>query len=31
MVLKNCGPQVDPGLAEVGNMGLQPKLVGEGV
>ena len=27
MVLKNCGPKGYPGMAEVGNMGLPPKLL----
>jgi hypothetical protein len=27
MVLKNCGPRGYPGMAEVGNMGLPPKLL----
>lgn len=31
MVLKNCGPKGYPGMAEVGNMGLPPKLLKEGV
>ncbi len=31
MVLKNCGPKGYPGMAEVGNMGLPPKLLAEGV
>jgi dihydroxy-acid dehydratase len=31
MVLKNCGPKGYPGMAEVGNMGLPPKLLQQGV
>lgn len=31
MVLKNCGPRGYPGMAEVGNMGLPPKLLARGV
>jgi dihydroxy-acid dehydratase len=31
MVLKNCGPKGYPGMAEVGNMGLPPKLLGRGI
>jgi dihydroxy-acid dehydratase len=31
MVLKNCGPMGYPGMAEVGNMGLPPKLLKQGV
>ncbi|MDC8786468.1 IlvD/Edd family dehydratase [Roseateles koreensis] len=31
MVMKNCGPQGYPGMAEVGNMGLPPKLLAQGV
>jgi len=31
MVLKNCGPKGYPGMAEVGNMGLPPKLLAQGV
>lgn len=31
MVLKNCGPVGYPGMAEVGNMGLPPKLLAAGV
>lgn len=31
MVLKNCGPKGYPGMAEVGNMGLPPKLLKAGV
>ena len=27
MVLKNCGPKGYPGMAEVGNMALPPKLL----
>ena len=30
MVLKNCGPKGYPGMAEVGNMGLPPKLLKQG-
>jgi L-arabonate dehydrase len=30
-VLKNCGPRGYPGMAEVGNMGLPPKLLRQGV
>ncbi|MCE9678518.1 dihydroxy-acid dehydratase [Shewanella sp. AS1] len=31
MVLQNCGPKGYPGMAEVGNMGLPPKLLKQGV
>jgi L-arabonate dehydrase len=31
MVLKNCGPKGYPGMAEVGNMGLPPKVLAKGV
>jgi L-arabonate dehydrase len=31
MVLKNCGPRGYPGMAEVGNMALPPKLLRKGV
>ena len=31
LVLKNCGPKGYPGMAEVGNMGLPPKLLAAGV
>ena len=31
MVLKNCGPRGYPGMAEVGNMGLPPKLLQKGI
>ncbi|MEO8056831.1 MAG: IlvD/Edd family dehydratase [Burkholderiales bacterium] len=31
LVLKNCGPKGYPGMAEVGNMGLPPKLLAQGV
>ena len=31
MVLKNCGPRGYPGMAEVGNMGLPPKLLRRGI
>jgi dihydroxyacid dehydratase/phosphogluconate dehydratase len=31
LVLKNCGPRGYPGMAEVGNMGLPPRLLREGV
>ena len=31
LVLKNCGPKGYPGMAEVGNMGLPPKLLETGV
>jgi L-arabonate dehydrase len=30
MVLKNCGPKGYPGMAEVGNMGLPPKVLQRG-
>jgi dihydroxy-acid dehydratase len=31
MVLKGCGPRGYPGMAEVGNMGLPPKLLRQGI
>jgi dihydroxy-acid dehydratase/L-arabonate dehydrase len=31
LVMKNCGPRGYPGMAEVGNMGLPPKLLAQGV
>ena len=31
LVLKNCGPKGYPGMAEVGNMGLPPKVLKKGV
>lgn len=31
MVLKNCGPKGYPGMAEVGNMGLPPKVLAKGI
>src|SRR4029079_11834214 len=31
LVMKNCGPKGYPGMAEVGNMGLPPKLLREGI
>jgi dihydroxy-acid dehydratase len=31
MVLKNCGPRGYPGMAEVGNMGLPPKILAKGI
>jgi L-arabonate dehydrase len=31
LVLKNCGPKGYPGMAEVGNMGLPPKVLQRGV
>jgi L-arabonate dehydrase len=31
MVLRNCGPRGYPGMAEVGNMGLPPKLLAAGI
>src|SRR5207248_3483858 len=31
LVLKNCGPKGYPGMAEVGNMGLPPKILREGI
>jgi L-arabonate dehydrase len=31
LVLKNCGPVGYPGMAEVGNMGLPPKILKQGV
>ena len=30
-MLKNCGPKGYPGMAEVGNMGLPPKILQQGV
>ena len=30
-MLQNCGPKGYPGMAEVGNMGLPPKLLAQGV
>ena len=30
-MLKNCGPKGYPGMAEVGNMGLPPKVLKKGV
>jgi L-arabonate dehydrase len=30
-VLKNCGPKGYPGMAEVGNMGLPPKILRKGI
>ncbi len=30
LVMKNCGPKGYPGMAEVGNMGLPPKLLAAG-
>ena len=30
-MLKNCGPKGYPGMAEVGNMGLPPKLLRQGI
>jgi dihydroxy-acid dehydratase len=27
LVMKNCGPKGYPGMAEVGNMGLPPKVL----
>jgi dihydroxy-acid dehydratase len=30
-VLKNCGPKGYPGMSEVGNMGLPPKVLRKGV
>ena len=30
LVLKNCGPRGYPGMAEVGNMGLPPKVLKRG-
>src|SRR6201999_926381 len=31
LVLKNCGPIGYPGMPEVGNMGLPPKLLKQGI
>ena len=31
LVLKNCGPKGYPGMAEVGNMGLPPKVLRKGI
>jgi L-arabonate dehydrase len=31
MVMKNCGPRGYPGMAEVGNMGLPPKILKKGI
>ena len=31
LLMKNCGPKGYPGMAEVGNMGLPPKLLAKGV
>jgi L-arabonate dehydrase len=31
LVLKNCGPKGYPGMAEVGNMGLPPKILQKGI
>jgi dihydroxy-acid dehydratase len=31
MILKNCGPRGYPGMAEVGNMGLPPKVLRKGI
>jgi len=31
LVLQNCGPKGYPGMAEVGNMGLPPKLLARGI
>lgn len=31
MVLRNCGPKGYPGMAEVGNMGLPPKVLKKGI
>lgn len=31
MVLKGCGPKGYPGMAEVGNMGLPPKILAKGI
>ena len=31
LVLKNCGPRGYPGMPEVGNMGLPPKLLKKGI
>jgi dihydroxyacid dehydratase/phosphogluconate dehydratase len=29
--MKNCGPKGYPGMAEVGNMGLPPKILAKGI
>jgi L-arabonate dehydrase len=31
LLMKNCGPMGYPGMAEVGNMGLPPKLLARGI
>jgi dihydroxy-acid dehydratase len=31
LVLKNCGPKGYPGMAEVGNMPLPPKVLRKGI
>lgn len=31
MVMKNCGPKGYPGMSEVGNMGLPPKVLKKGI
>ena len=31
LVMKHCGPKGYPGMAEVGNMGLPPKLLAQGI
>jgi len=31
LLMKNCGPKGYPGMAEVGNMGLPPKLMARGI
>lgn len=31
LVMKNCGPKGYPGMAEVGNMGLPPKVLKKGI
>ncbi len=31
MLMKNCGPRGYPGMAEVGNMGLPPKVLRKGI
>ncbi|SMF78351.1 dihydroxy-acid dehydratase [Tistlia consotensis] len=31
LVMKNCGPRGYPGMAEVGNMGLPPKVLRKGI
>ncbi|GGB93769.1 dihydroxy-acid dehydratase [Marinobacterium zhoushanense] len=31
LVMKNCGPKGYPGMAEVGNMGLPPKVLRKGI